>query len=59
MGEPRNPHAIPLLETDAFGTESIDEAHDLVTRNDSWMFGCQVTLGEVQVSTAHAADCDP
>jgi hypothetical protein len=58
VGQPGHTDAIPFVQAGAPGSKAIDDANDLMTRDDSGVLGCEVTLGEVEVGTTDAADSD-
>jgi hypothetical protein len=59
VSQPRDPDAISTSEASRAGPDLIDDADDLVPRDDVGPLWPKVAFGEVQVGATHAADSDP
>ena len=59
LGEPGDTDPIPDHEPVGTGSARVDHAHDLVAGRDVVVLRRQVTLGQMQISPAHAGGRDP
>ena len=55
VGEPGDPDAVSRPQAGALGTEVVDEADHLVTRDNAGMLGSEVAFGQVQIGATHPA----
>ena len=56
MGQPRDAHPVTQAEPAGSLSQLVDDAHDLMARNDQLVLGWEVAFGQVEIGAADPAD---